>query len=486
MPGAFDLIVRGGEVLDGTGAPAAAVDIGIRGDRIAAVGDLAGADAGRVLDAAGAAVAPGFIDAHTHSDPNLPIEPDAPSKIAQGVTTEICGQCGSSAAPLPAENAGSSGPTWNTVAEYRELLRQVRPAVNVVLFIGHNTLRKAVMGYAPRPATEDEVAAMARRLEQALDEGGSGLSTGLIYQPGKYAAPGEIRALARQTGIHVQISHLKTSGPANWDKLDAAIGRIEAARAAGLRVHADRYPYLAGGTDLDVVLPEWASAGGREAILRNLADPAARQRVIAELDAADRDWSTVMIGGARHPEVRALTGRTVAEAAAALGLSPGAALAWLIATDEARTDAFFFGLCERNLLRIYAQPWVMVGSDASLRAPTGPLADSHPHPRAYGAFARFLRLMQDQGLLTLPEAVRRCTSLPADAFGLTGRGRVRVGDFADLVVFDPRTIRDRATYAQPHQFAEGVRQVIVNGRLAWDGGRCTGDRHGAWLQAAPA
>jgi N-acyl-D-amino-acid deacylase len=536
MSAPFDLIIRNGSVLDGTGAPAVRADVGVRGDRIAAVGDLSAASAARIIDVAGAVVCPGFIDAHTHSDTFLLIEPDAPSKLTQGVTTEICGQCGGSGAPvvpnrtrLPADwtalrypeirgrRSEGSGPTWTTVAEYGELLAQVQPAVNVVLFIGHNTIRKAVMGYEPRTATVDEVAAMARLLDQALEEGGSGLSTGLIYQPGKYAAPEEILALARvasrrgaryathmrsegdrllesidevlglarETGIQVQISHLKTSGASNWDKIETAIERIERARGTGLVVHADRYPYLASGTDLDVVLPDWASAGGRDGILKNLADPATRDRVIAALDAMDRDWSGVMIGGARHPAVAAYTGQTVTEVAAARGSSPGAALVWMIATDETRTEAFFFGLCERNLRRIYAQPWVMVGSDASARAPTGPLAASHPHPRAYGTFPRFLRLVQDEKQMPLPEAIRRCTSLPADAFGLPGRGRLAVGAFADLVVFDPSAIRDHATYARPHQFATGVGLVVVNGRLSYEGGRFTGHRGGRLLQAAP-
>jgi len=404
------------------------------------------------------------------------------------------------------------------VAEYRDLIDQVRPAVNVVLYIGHNTIRRTVMGYEPRPARADEVAEMAHLLDQALDEGGSGLSTGLIYQPGKFAEPAEVLALARvaarrgaryathmrsessrlieaidevlglarATGIGVQISHLKTSGPDNWDKIEDAIERIELARRAGLNVHADRYPYLASGTSLDIVLPDWASAGGRDAIMTNLSDPAQRSRVVAELDAKPRNWSDVMIGGAWHPAVRALTGRTVAEAAAAMNVTPGAALAWIIATDETRTNAFFFGMCERNMRRIYALPWVMVGSDASLRAPTGPLGESHPHPRAYGTFPRFLRLTQDEHMMPLAEAVRRCTSLPADAFGLAGRGRLKVGAFADLVVFDPAAIRDTATYAQPHQYAIGVRQVVVNGCLSYDNGRFTGKRGGGFLQGAPA
>ncbi len=534
----FDLIIRGGTVVDGTGAAAWIADVAVTGEHIAAVGDLAAATSGCVIDAAGCVVAPGFIDVHAHSDAYLLIEPDAPSKLTQGVTTEVNGQCGGSAVPrlgkarlssdwasqkYPARTKGcaseDSGPTWNTVASYRALFEAVQPAINTIQFIGHNTLRSGVMGYAPRKALPEEQREMIRNLEQALDEGGWGLSTGLLYQPGKYADGEEVLALAktaaarnamyathmrsegdrllesvaevldlvRATGIRAQISHLKISGPANWHKIDRLLETIAQARDNGARVHSDRYPYTASSTELDIVLPEWASVGGNAAILANLADPAKRARVEAELDAGGRDWSAVMIGGGWSDETRRFSGRTVADTAAALGLTPGQAVCRFIAQDEARTSAFFFGMCEDNLRRIYSQPWVMPGSDASLRAPWGPLGKDHPHPRAYGTMPRYLRLMTGRikgsaRICGVEEAVRRMTSLPAAAFGIRDRGTLRPGAFADITVFNETELEDIATYAAPHSFCRGVRQVIVNGALAFDNGLFTGNRRGRFLE----
>jgi len=409
------------------------------------------------------------------------------------------------------------------VADYRELLAAVRPAINTVQFIGHNTLRAGVMGYAPRAATSDELHQMERRLDQALDEGGWGLSTGLLYQPGKYAAAAEVEALARAaaakggmyathmrsegdrllesitdvltlaraTGIQVQISHLKTSGKDNWGKLEEALALMNNARAEGLNVQSDRYPYTAAGTDLDVVLPDWASAGGRDAILKNVRDPAARARIEGELNGSGRDWSTVMIGGGWSETVRAFSGRTLAEAAEALGLTPGETVCRFVDADDTRTGAFFFGMCEANLHRIYGEPWIMPGSDASLRAPWGPLGQDHPHPRAYGTMPRFLRLLTGRvegfaKICGLEEAVRRMTSLPAQTFGLCGRGELKAGAFADIVVFGEAEFGDLATYAQPHQFASGVHQVVVNGAVSFDSGRFTGERRGRFLERGGA
>ena len=523
MSATFDTLLLGGTVYDGSGAPEKRADVALAGDRIAAVGDLAGAAARRVVDAAGLAVAPGFIDVHTHSDAHVLVEPDAAGKIAQGVTTEIVGQCGASLAPffgrrsVPADWTAVGVPGCPTFADYRGQVERVRPAVNVVAFAGHNALRAGVMGYEPRPATADEVAAMARHLEQALDEGASGLSTGLIYQPGRYATTDEIVALARvaagrgglyashmrsesgklleaidetlaigrATGIRLQISHLKTSGEDNWGKLDDALERVRQARRQGLIVHGDRYPYTASWTDLDIVLPEWSVAGGRDAILARLAEPATAARMASDMDAKRPPdaWSSVRIGGTVHPDLRPLRGRTVAEVAAERGIGGGQAVVWILTRDELRTSAFFFGMSEANMRRVFAEPWVMVGSDASIERPTGPLAARYPHPRAYGTFPRFLRLVQDEHLMPLSEALRRCTSLAADAFGLPGRGRIAAGAFADVVVFDPAAVRDVATFGEPQQFAAGVRQVWTNGRLGYDNGRFTGDRGGVFLQS---
>lgn len=533
----FDTLIRSAFLIDGTGAPGRHADVGLRGGSIDAVADRLSVDATRVVDAAGLALGPGFIDAHSHSDAFLLLEPDAPSKISQGVTTEVLGHCGASAAPifgqgrLPSDWAACSypflnggrpdahapGPTWSTVADYRALFDQVRPAVNALLLVGHNLLRAGVMGYAPRPATSDEQETMAEKLAQAMDEGASGLSTGLLYQPGRYATPDELLRLAQTAarrggfyathlrsegdgllealdealevagtaGIRLQISHLKTSGEKNWGKLDAVFARIEAARAQGRIVHADRYPYVAGATDLDVVLPDWAVAGGRDAILTRLADAVTRARLSDELDAMrPRDeWSGVRIGGTSHPELHPLRGFTIPEAADARGMTPGQAIVWILRLDQLRTGAFFFGMSEDNLRRIFAKPWVMVGSDASIRSLRGPLSADHPHPRAYGSFPRFLRLAQDERWMALPEAIRRLTSLPADAFGLRGRGRVVPGAAADLVLLDPEQIRDTATFSTPHRFSTGVRRVWVNGHCCFEDGRFTGDRAGRFLRA---
>ncbi len=536
----FDLIIRNGRVVDGTGAPERPADVGVAADRIVAVGDLSDATAVREIVAEGRVVAPGFIDAHAHSDAYLLLEPEAPSKLAQGITTEVNGQCGGSAVPrlgqarlssdwasqvYPYHTSGGvikqserTGPTWSSVADYRELFDAVRPAVNTVQFIGHNTLRAGVMGYEPRVASPDELCEMRCRLEQALEEGGWGLSTGLLYQPGKYAAAEEVAllagaaaarggmyathmrsegdqllesvndvlALSRETGIQVQISHLKTTGKANWHKIDALLDLLNQARAEGVNVQADRYPYTAAGTDLDVVLPDWASAGGRDAILGGLRNAVSRKRVADELDAEGRDWSSVMVGGGWSEEVRAFSGRTVAGAAAELGLTAGEAVCRFIDLDDTRTGAFFFGMCEANLRRIYAEPWVMPGSDASLRAPWGPLGADHPHPRAYGTMPRFLRLVTGrmegfEKICGLEEAVRRMSGLPARTFGIRDRGVLTAGAFADIVVFDESAFCDRATYAKPHQFAVGVRQTIVNGAVSFDSGKFTGLRRGRFL-----
>ncbi|MBM4164357.1 MAG: D-aminoacylase [Lentisphaerae bacterium] len=533
----FDLILAGGTVIDGTcGARPVRADVGVHRGRITAVCDLRAVEARERIDATACWVTPGFIDAHSHSDTYLLLEPDAPSKVSQGITTEVVGQCGGSGVPALDDQClasdwaamiyprcsggrgrlratGEPGSTWRTVAEYRALWEEVRPAVNAKLYVGHNTLRKGVMGYAPRPADAGETARMIRNLEQALDEGASGLSTGLVYQPGKFALPDEVLklasaaaargagyathmrsegdhllealdevlALTRATGIRIQISHLKTAHPRNWHKIDAALERIERARALGLAVYADRYPYTFGATELDMILPNWASDGGPAVILRTLDDPETRARVVAELDAAEIDWSGVIVGGCYSSPSQAYCGSSLADAARQRGETPGATAAWLIREGRAKTGAFFGGMSEDNLRRIYRQPWVMVGSDASLRAPTGVLGADHPHPRAYGTMPRFFRMAVDEGLMDASEAIHRMTGLPAEAFGLSERGRIAPGYHADVAVWDPTSFASTATYGAPHCFATGMRHVVINGAVTYDNGRFTGRRSGIIL-----
>ena len=526
-------LIRNGTIVDGTGAPAFVGDLVVEGERIADVvprGDTSRAPAGaaadlppeRCFDATGMVVSPGFIDAHTHSDAYLVIEPDAPSKISQGVTTEINGQCGGSVAPrygearLSGDWATLLGPrlTWRSLAEYRAALAAAKPAVNTIQFVGHNTLRSSVVGYAGRAATPDEERRMARLLAQALDEGGWGLSTGLIYQPGKYATPAEVEALAkvaaergglyathmrsegdrlleaidevvelaRATGIRCEISHLKTSGRRNWGKIDAALEKIERAMAEGLILGSDRYPFCAAGTDLDVVLPDWAQEGAARAEMARLADPAARARIVAELDASDRDWSAVMIGGTWHAEAKRFSGRTVAEIVAGEGFDgPGAFVCHVLELDGCKTGAFFFGMSEDNLDRILARAWIVPGSDASLRAPWGPLGADHPHPRAYATMPEFYRRLRALGV-SREAAVARMTGVVAARFGIRDRGVIRKGACADLVVWEEDAFKAHATYLAPHQFSSGVRLVMVNGAVPYRDGVFTGDRGGRFLE----
>ena len=528
----FDTILRQATVIDGTGRPAFTADIGLCGERIGAIGDLSGVQAPAEIPAAGLWATPGFIDVHTHSDAFLLLEPFSPSKVLQGVTTEIGGQCGGSAAPrlngarLPSDweaqtypprpGRETTGPNWTTVADFREALAACHPATNLILFAGHNTIRKGVMGDAPRAARPDEVAAMCRTLEQALDEGAWGISTGLVYHPGIHATPEEVLALAtacarrggfyathmrsegdrlleaidevlaltRATGIRTQISHLKTSGRANWSKLPAALEKIEGARAEGLALHSDRYPYLSAGTDLDIVLPDWAAAGGNAAILQRLDDPRTCARIAAELDASGRDPADIMIGGTWSPATRACSGKTIRQLMEATCRTMGTVITWILREDRSRTGAFFFGMCEENLLTILSQPWVMPGSDASLRAPWGPLGRDYPHPRAYGTHPTFFRTLTERLGLSPEAAIARMTSLPAAAFAIRDRGILREGAYADLALLHPATWRATATYARPHAFALGTEAVFVNGSPVVLGGQLnpSAPRRGRFLK----
>lgn len=515
----IDTIIRNATVIDGSGAPAKAADVALAADRIAAVGDLSDCRAAKEIDATGLWLIPGLIDAHTHSDAFLLLEPDAPSKLRQGVTTEIGGQCGGSAAPrlngarLPSDwesqdypprpGHEAHGPNWTTVADYRSCFEAAAPAVNFILFAGHNTVRKGVMGDAPRAAVPEEIRSMTRVLEQALEEGAWGMSTGLIYHPGVHSEPEEVLALARccaraggyyathmrsesdrlleaigevlelirRTGIRTQISHLKTGGRNNWHKIDAALDAVEVARQEGLWLHSDRYPYISSGTDLDIILPDWASAGGNAAILANLDDPRSAARIIDELDASGRDPEAIMIGGTWSAETRDFSGKTLAEVMKTKNCGFGKALVDILKSDRSRTGAFFFTMCDENMLRILARPWIMAGSDASLRAPWGPLGKDYPHPRAYGTHPEFFRVLTRRLGIAPEEAIRRMTGLPATAFEIPRRGFVREGYYADLVLLDPLKWHATATYAAPHSFAEGVDSVWVNGSRVLSGGR---------------
>jgi N-acyl-D-amino-acid deacylase len=518
----FDLLLTNGKVYDGLGNPPRPVDVGITGDTISAIGELRKAEAARVLDLAGLTLCPGFIDVHSHSDAYALVEPSAASKITQGITTEVVGNCGASAAPLhgeyrmPSDWRSHSFPgSWSTVAEYRALLDQTRPAVNMAMLIGHNTLRAGVVGYEGRAATAEEQKTMEQRLAQSLEEGACGLSTGLIYIPGVFAPREEVAALCRvvaaydgiytshmrsessalleaidetldygrQSGARVQISHLKTSGRSNWHKIDDALQKIRDARAEGLDVCADRYPYTAACTDLDVILPDWALDDGHAAILARVRDPETRKRLHDELLEARGDayWETVHVGSTHHPDNARFKGMPLCDVARVLGVEPVDAMLYMVDTDELKTTGIFFGMSEDNMWRILGEPNVMLGSDGSIHAPHGPLSHDHPHPRAYGSFPRYLRAVLDGKTVPLAEAIRKMTSLCASHFGFPDRGVLAQGYRADLVAFAPDEVQDHATFAEPHHCSTGMRLVIVNGVVTIENGKETGQRGGRFV-----
>ena len=546
-------LIRGGTIVDGTGKPSFRGDILVEGDRIVDVIPDASPNSiirlfdYSIIEAKGLIVSPGFIDAHTHSDAYLVIEPDAPSKVSQGITTELNGQCGGSIAPRYGEARLSSDwaailgdrLSWRSLAEYRDVLAAAKPAVNTVQFIGHNTLRSSVVGYAARAATPEDLRQMSHLLEQSLDEGGWGLTTGLIYQPGKYSTPEEVVSLAKiaaakggyyathmrsegdrileaidevielvkATGIKAEISHLKTSGRKNWNKIDAVLEKIEGAMEKGLLLGSDRYPYCAAGTDLDIVLPDWAQEGAAPAEMKRLGDAGLRARIVEEINASDRDWSEVMIGGTWAEENKAFSGKTVAELVGGVvpnapqpnsnemtfcsvcgglrtsrpTISPGELIVSILERDGCKTGAFFFGMSEENLAKIYSRPWIVPGSDASLRAPWGPLGADHPHPRAYATMPEFYRRVRELGV-SREETVARMTSVVADRFGIRGRGRIEKGAFADLVIWNEAEFKAKATFTDPHQFTGGVKCVMVNGAIPYRDGTFTGNRAGRFLE----
>ena len=518
----FDIKITGGMVFDGTGCPAVQHDIGISGDRIEAIENLSSTDAKFTIDASGKYVCPGFIDAHSHSDTYLLIEPSAPSKIFQGITTEVIGNCGASAAPLvgkyhmPGDWLDKTYPgTWSSVAEYRQLMESVRPAPNVYLLIGHNTLRVGIAGYENRVLSEDELEQVKQLLEKSLDEGGHGLSTGLIYAPAMFSskeelielakvaaakdgiytshmrsesnkvieAIQELVSIARGAGIRAEISHLKTSGKKNWRFVDQALQLVRGARQEDLEIAADRYPYTSSCTDLDSIFPDWAAEGGREAIMRRLRNVSERKRLRADLLKVKTDdyWQTITIASTVHADNRRFQGMVLTDAAKLLGMEPVDAVLYFVESDKVMTSAFFSGMSEENMLKILAEPFVMLGTDASLRAIEGPLSKDYPHPRAYGSYPKFLRMALDGKTVPITEAIRKMTSLPAKHFRIKNRGVIARGRKADVIVFDPVEINDKSNYKEPHHLSGGIETVIVNGILTINSGRLTGNRGGIFL-----
>ena len=527
----LDLKLEGGLVIDGTGTAGGRADIGIRDDVIVAIGDLGREHAGHRLNVSGKVVAPGFIDMHSHSDWRLWGNRRAESKIRQGVTTEVVGNCGFSPAPVSPEYLDdlrgfalylpkAMNFAWRSMAEYLRAFDADGTAVNVVQLVGHGTVRIATMGFARRAPTAGELARMQGLVRSAMDEGAWGLSTGLIYAPGSYADTAELVALAqelrhqrgfyashirgegatlldavaeairigREADVPVQISHLKAAGRPNWGRVADALARIDAANAEGLDVTADVYPYTASSTTLRTLLPDWALEGGIDAMVKRLADPAARARIRAEVDAptsgqslvARVGWDNVMVASCARR--RDAEGRRMTQIAAARGMEPLDAAMELIADEGGKGHMILFQLDEHDVRRVLVHPRVMIGSDGYALAPTGEMSGGSPHPRSYGTFPRVLgAYTRDERLLGLPQAVHKMTGMPAARLGLRDRGVLRVGARADVVVFDRRQIADLATYETPHRYPEGIEYVIVNGRLVIKGGQHTGSLPGRVL-----
>jgi len=517
---AFDLLLLGGSVIDGTGAPLRRADVGVKGQRIAALGDLGSCEAERRVDVSGLFVAPGFIDIHAHSDLTLLVDPRAASKVRQGITTEISGQCGLSAAPLSGQARGSLHvwaarlglePDWNSLADYFEIIEGRGIALNFGTLTGHGSLRTAVMGGAARPPTPAEQEAMAGLLARSLEEGALGLSSGLFYAPGSYADSAELAALGRvvaargglyathirnegrllnralqeaievgrASGVAVEVSHLKLASRDQWGQAERLLARLDAARADGLDLGWDQYPYTAAATNLDAIVPPLFHADGTEALLLRLQDPRERAQIAAAIRAdtegewenltVDSDWDDTLLSF--HPSQPDLAGRTIADIAADRGADPLETALDLILETRAQALIVEFCMDERDVVTILRHPSTAIVTDAEAVAVDGPLSAGMPHPRAYGTYPRVLaRYVREQAVLTWEEAIRKMTSLPAARLGLTDRGTLREGACADLVVFDPDTISDTATYADPHRYPVGIHHVLVNGRFAiYDG-----------------
>jgi len=527
----YDVIIRNGAVYDGAGAAPRRADVAIKGDQIAAVGDLSKANAATEVDAKGLAVAPGFINMLSHSETSLIADYRSLGELRQGVTTQIFGE--NSMGPLNDEmkktNMASQGDInyeipWTTLAEYLKYLEHRGVSQNVASFIGAGTVRTHVIGLEDKPPTPAQLEQMKELVRREMEAGALGVTTALIYPPNFFAKTDELIALckvaakyrgkyiahirseanqfleaveetiriSREANLPAEIYHLKASGEQNWPKMDAVIKRVNEARRQGLKITADMYTYTAGATGLTSTMPPWVLDGGYGALYKRLQDAETRKKIAAEMRAPTNEWENmfllpgsldrILLVGFRSEKLKPLTGRTLAEVARMRGTDPTDTVMDLILEDRSRVGTVYFLMSEENIKKQIAQPWVSFGSDAASMAAEGVFLRSSTHPRAYGCFARLLgKYVRDEKVISLEEAVRRLSGLPATNLELDRRGFLKKGYFADMVIFDPNTIADKATFEQPHQYSVGVKHVFVNGAQVLKDGEHTGAKPGRAL-----
>ncbi len=528
----FDVIIKGGAVYDGTGGEAQRVDLAIKGDRIAGLGDFKDASAKTIVNASGLAVAPGFINMLSWSTESLIQDGRSQSEIRQGVTTEIMGE-GESMGPVndrvrefmfKQQADIKYDIKWNMLTEYLQFLEKRGISCNVASFIGATTIRQCVIGFDDRAPTPQELDQMRELVRKEMEAGALGIGTSLIYPPAFYAktdelielckvaakykgkyishmrsegnqllqALDELIRISREANIPAEVYHIKAAGQKNWGKIDNLLSRIESAQKEGLNIRANMYTYTAGGTGLDACFPPWTEDGGYPALFKRLRDPATREKIKAEVKIDSDKWENlylsagspdrIILVGFKSEKLKPLTGKSLAEVAKMPGKDPIDTAMDLVAEDESRIGAVYFILSEENVKKEIAKPWISFGSDEASQAPEGVFLKSNPHPRAYGNFARVLgKYVRDEKVITLPEAIRRLSALPATNLGLDHRGFLKEGMFADVVVFDPATIADHATFEKPHQYATGVKHVFVNGVQVIKDGEHTGAKPGRAL-----
>ena len=531
----YDVVIQHGRIVDGTGSPWYSGDIGIRQGRIAAIGNLTGAPAKRTIDARGMLVAPGFIDMLGQSELTILVNPHLPSKIYQGITTEITGE-GSSVAPVNAailkadrvgyEHYGIS-PDWRTFHDYFARLEKQGMGINLASYVGATQVRRMVLGDDDRAPNAAELERMKTLVREAMRDGAVGVSTALQYAPAPYASTEELIALAaeaakyggiyathmrseadaiipavdeavrigREARIPVEIWHLKTAGKANWGRMPEVIAHIQQARDAGVDITADTYAYPAGFNTFSAIIPPWAHDGGDARLIERLKDPAIRARIRKEMETPGGNWEnewqevtgpeSILVGAVANPKLLPLQGKTIAEIAKLWGKDPFDTIFDLLIEDQAYTNVALFIMSEPDIALALAQPWVSICNDSEGTAPDGLLGKEHPHPRAYGTFPRILRkYVREEKKLTLPDAIRKFSALPAARMRLADRGVLKEGMWADVVVFDPETIRDRATFENPNQLSEGMRFVLVNGVPVIEEGKMTNALPGKVLRGA--